>query len=201
MRLLPILHRVHNPAELSTLSSSVGIEFDVHAYGDRLVVTHDAFSDGIDLEDFLRLCKTIPILAINVKEEGIEERVIRITQACYGDSFFLFDVPFPQIFRMGNKYGLHLCLRVSDIETLDLNVCRGFATFIWLDTFCGNLWLNQDEYMKIKELGYRICFVSPELHRPPKGDAHSFSKQIEDLVSLPEYSNDYICTKHLTAWI
>ena len=69
-----IAHRILNQNDLLTLPNEWGVEFDLHSYNDKLVVVHDAFSDGIKLEKFLEFVNG-RFLAVNIKEEGIEKKV------------------------------------------------------------------------------------------------------------------------------
>ena len=73
--ILKIAHRILNFEDYYKLPQKVGLEFDIHAYGDQLVISHDAFCDGIKFEDFISQVKD-RFLAINIKEEGIEKRYL-----------------------------------------------------------------------------------------------------------------------------
>ena len=191
----PIAHRICTIEEIKSLPHSVGLEFDIHAYKDELKVCHDPFVDGFKLSDFLNECHNRGTLAINIKEEGIEIDVINAAKSAKINNFFLFDVPFPQITRLGEQNKEYMCLRYSDIEKLDLDICSKFAKFLWIDTFSGNLWMEKLEYTRLKELGYKLCFVSPEVHRPAKGNTVIFSQAVRSLISADNSSSDFICTK------
>ena len=112
---LPIAHRINTIEESNSLPSCIGIEFDVHSYGNELIVAHDPFVKGIKLVKFLENNKN-RLCAINIKEDGIEERVLDLSIKIGIEQFFLFDVNFPQIYKLGNKYQNHLCLRISEFE-------------------------------------------------------------------------------------
>ena len=77
-----------------------------------------------------RLC------AINIKEDGIEERVLDLSIKV-SMFVFLFDVNFPQIYKLVNKYQNHLCLRISEFEKPFIEKLRKFASYLWIDTFNG----------------------------------------------------------------
>ena len=49
--------------------------------------------------------------------------------------------------------------------------------------------------VELKRLSYRICFVSPELHRPPIGDHLIYQNKLLEFKSIIG-NNDLICTKY-----
>jgi len=194
----PVAHRINSLEASLDLPKEVGIEFDVHAYKNELVVAHDAFRDGVKLSSLLEISKD-RLCAINVKEEGIEEKIIELSYAIGVKSFFLFDVNFPQIYRFGEKYSQHFCLRLSQLEKPSLSECRSLAKFLWIDTFNGEFWMNDEDIKYLKSLGYNLCFVSPELHRPPKGDHEQFILELKNILKYLD-PMDSICTKHIDLW-
>ncbi len=192
--ILKIAHRILNLEDYYKLPQKVGLEFDVHAYGDQLVVSHDAFRNGIKFEDFISKVKN-RFLAINIKEEGIEKRVFDILSEKGCENFFLFDVSVPQIFRLGKFYSKHLAFRLSQIEQINFKFCREYAEYLWIDTFDGSFWLNKDLILELKKLSFKLCFVSPELHNPPLGNSDTFNKKLNAHISLLG-KNDMVCTKY-----
>jgi len=99
----PIAHRINTIDAANSIPKPIGIEFDVRAYGTDLVVSHDPYIKGIRLKHFLEKNKH-RFCAINIKEEGIEQDVIEMSMALGIKNFFLFDVNFPQLFRLPNIY-------------------------------------------------------------------------------------------------
>ena len=84
--------------------------------------------------------------AINIKEEGIEKEVIDLSISLGLKNFFIFDINFPQILKLGSIYNNYLCLRLSEFEKPKLKELREFCSNLWIDTFKGGFW------MSIKEL-------------------------------------------------
>ena len=84
----PIAHRINTIEDSNSIPESIGIEFDVHAYGSDLVVAHDPYCNGIKLVKFLKHNKE-RFCAINIKEEGIEEEVINLALDIGLKRFFL----------------------------------------------------------------------------------------------------------------
>ena len=193
MNIKKIAHRVLSSEYIKKIPEGVGIEFDVHAFNKEIVVAHEPFTTGISLPDFLKMAGN-RFLAVNIKEEGIEEETIKIIKNISSSEFFLFDVNPPQIFRIGEKYSNNLAFRISQLESIDFKKCRQYASYLWIDTFDGSFWPTNKLLLEIKELKYNLCFVSPELHRPPIGDYKIF------LDSLKRNNNilgpsDHICSK------
>ena len=188
-----IAHRILNQNDLLTLPNDWGVEFDLHSHNDKLVVVHDAFSDGIKLEKFLEFVNG-RFMAVNIKEEGIEKKVLDTLKIMNYSDFFLFDVSFPQIIRFAGEYSKNIALRLSQYEKLDLEVCRKYASYLWVDTFDGTFWLDEELLIYLKKLSYKLCFVSPELHRPPLGNKEKFLEDLQKIKSLLG-KEDSICMK------
>ena len=189
-----IAHRINNLNDLKILPQDWGIELDVHAYENNLVVVHDAFCNGIKLEEFLEYADG-RFLAVNIKEEGIEKKTIEILKNMNFSEFFLFDISFPQIYRLGSQYSNNLAIRISQLEKINFEECRKYAQYVWIDTFDGKFWMEDKLIIKLKELYYRLCFVSPELHRPPLGAEDIFIENINKY-NLFLGEKDLICTKY-----
>ena len=192
--ILKIAHRVLSLEDYYNLPEEIGLEFDIHAYGDQLVVSHDAFCNGIKFCEYISKIKD-RFLAINIKEEGIEEMVFDILSKEGCKNYFLFDVSVPQIFRLGKLYSKHFAFRLSQIEKINLEFCREYADYLWIDTFDGSFWLDKELILKLKNLSFKLCFVSPELHKPPLGDFNAFNKKLKSYNSLLD-NDDMVCTKY-----
>ena len=67
--MLVIRHRVNAIEQLSSLPPNVPVEVDIHAFGERLVIHHDAMQDGPDLADWLAAAgRRFAIL--NIRKKG-----------------------------------------------------------------------------------------------------------------------------------
>ena len=188
-----IAHRILNQNDLLSLPNDWGVEFDLHSYNDKLVVVHDAFSDGIKFEKFLEFVNG-RFLAVNIKEEGIEKKVLHTLKIMNYSDFFLFDVSFPQIIKFAGEYSKNIALRLSQYEKLDLEVCRKYASYLWVDTFDGTFWLDEELLIYLKKLSYKLCFVSPDLHKPMLSSKEKFLEDLQKINSLLS-NEDSICMK------
>ena len=190
---IPIAHRINTIEDSNSVPRSIGIEFDVHAYGSELVVSHDPFCKGVKLKNFLKHNKE-RFCAINIKEEGIEKEVIDLSLSLGMNNFFLFDVNLPQICKLGERYKNFLGLRISEYEKPNLEELRNFSRYLWIDSFKGQFWLNKEEILNLKRLEFNLCFVSPELHRPIIKKQLEFSRDLKRNYNLFG-KMDSVCTK------
>ncbi len=188
-----IAHRILDFEKLCNLPDNIGIEFDVHAYGRELVIAHDAFNNGLNFSEFISKVGD-RFMAVNIKEEGIEEKVFEILLDADYKKFFLFDVSVPQIFRLGKKYSSNLAFRYSQLENINLDICKNYANYLWIDTFDGSFWPSRELIEKLKRLSFKLCFVSPELHNPTLGNSKLFSQKLLEFRNLLG-EEDHLCTK------
>jgi hypothetical protein len=69
--------------------------------------------------------------------------------------------------------------------------------WVWVDCF-NNFPLNQKNYKKIKDAGFKICLVSPELQK------HDISKikKFKEIIYKNNFKIDAICTKvyNISKW-
>ena len=195
--MLVIKHRINGLETLSSLPINVPVEVDIHAYGERLVVHHDAMQDGPDFEDWLATAGQ-RFAILNVKEEGIEEKVLALAINSDLEDFFLLDLSFPALIKMMRKGETRIAIRVSEFEhfsaALNLDDKLGW---VWLDCFEG-FPLHQDECDMLAKSNAKICLVSPELHGPHRSekDVINFQAILHDY----QFNIDAVCTKLPELW-
>ena len=66
--MLNIVHRVNTPQALDATPKEFGVEMDLHAFGDHLIVHHDAFQAGVTFEQWLDAFDHALVI-LNIKEE------------------------------------------------------------------------------------------------------------------------------------
>ena len=49
-----IQHRINKVSDLKNVSQEYGVELDIRAEGDNLILSHDAFISGENFEDYLK---------------------------------------------------------------------------------------------------------------------------------------------------
>ena len=161
-----IAHRINQLDE--TVAADVfgdadGIEFDIRDTGGEIVVQHDPFLSGQLFTDFLKFCPSNKFYIVNVKSEGIERRAIADLEACGITQFFLLDCSIPMMVKLGREGERRLAVRFSEYESLaTVEAMAPFVSWVWVDVFT-LLPLTTYVETSIRNLGLKICLVSPEL--------------------------------------
>ena len=84
----------------------------------------------------------------------------------------------------------NIALRYSEYEGLDtLENMQEKVDWVWVDCFT-KLPVNNEIYRKIKEMGYKLCLVSPELQNQSE-KIEKYAKQIKN----EKIEFDAVCTK------
>ena len=196
--MLVIRHRVNALEQLTFLPQNIPVEVDIHAFGERLVIHHDAMKDGPDLADWLAAAGN-RFAILNVKEEGIEDTVLAMAENSDLEDFFLLDLSFPALMKMIRKGEKRVALRVSEYEHFSAAVnLHDKVGWVWLDCFDG-FPLDKKACAELVASGVKICLVSPELHGPPRSEKDIISFKL----TLLEYDMivDAVCTKMPEVWL
>jgi len=206
--MLIIKHRCNNSEDLKKIPIELGCEIDIRNHGKKLIVVHDPFQqDGEDLVNWLQNFRH-QFLILNVKEEGLEEELLRLLKNKDLSNFFILDESFPFIRKWALKGVENFAVRVSEYESYktalalasDLQKKNLKIGWIWADCFEGNL-LPTDEINALKDAGYKICYVSPELHH--LDNPSCWPLMIEGYMEKMKIQNitpDAVCTKICSLW-
>ena len=190
-----IRHRVNKKIELSKISEEFGIEIDLRSNKDRIILSHDPFKNGIDFEDWLQLYKH-KFLVLNVKEEGLESKILDLLKKNQIENFFFLDQAFPSIIKSIKKNEIRCAIRISEYESLKTAILlKGKVEWIWIDHF-NKFPLNFEECKYLKDIGYKICIVSPELQN---GDI-KIAKELKNKLNSLKIKFDAVCTKFPELW-
>lgn len=193
--MLKIAHRVNTVEQLQATPKHYGVEMDLHGYGDRIVVHHDARTDAIDFERWLEAYDHAFVI-LNVKEEGIESRVRELVLARGIHSFFMLDLSFPALMKQSRAGEHRLAVRVSEYEPVEGALrLAGMADWVWLDQF-KRFPIDRGDYDLLKAAGFRVCLVSPELQGR---DAAEIGPQAAWLAA-EGIVLDAVCTKRAELW-
>jgi hypothetical protein len=186
-------HRINTIEQLDAVHPSLGIEFDVReASRGNLVVTHDPWKSGPNLDFFLSQCRHA-FYIVNIKCEGIEYAVLELLQKYGITNFFLLDCTFPMIMKLSRADERRIALRVSDYEMCDKDFfLQKKCLWIWMDCF-QNLVYGEKDCQSIHDLGYKICLVSPELQGQPE-KLQAYKDRIGKYI-------DMVCTKFPDQWL
>jgi len=147
------------------LSGNFGIETDLRDHCGEIVISHDmARDDAMQFDKFLEIYRsydTQPMLALNIKADGLHKRLAASLLRFKIRNYFFFDMSIPD--SLGYFYDkLNVFTRRSEFETgsrLD-DRAMGF----WLDSFELEFVEPSSIYQAITE-GHSVAVVSPELHR------------------------------------
>lgn len=190
-----IAHRRNKLEELRATPVQYGVEVDIRSWGDRLVIHHDPFVEGEDFEPWLAAYRH-GTLILNVKEEGLEARLVELMRARGIEDYFFLDQSFPFLVKW-SKAGLHNCaVRVSEFEAVETALTlAGRIDWVWVDCFT-HFPLSGDDAARLQKAGFRLCLVSPELQGRD-------TSEIADLAGLLAERNirpEAVCTKRPDLW-
>lgn len=193
---LVVAHRRNLPAELAQTPRELGIEMDIRSYGDRLVVTHEPFDPGVDLEEWLD-AYAHAFLVANVKEEGLEERVEAALAARGVEEWTYLDQSFPFMVRTLRRGESRCMARISEYESVQTVLAlQPRARWVWLDSFTGALPPRED-LAALAGTGYRVMVVSPELQaRDPEPEVEGIRRALAEA----GLALDAVCTKRPALW-
>ncbi len=191
-----ILHRRNTLEELVASPSIYGIEVDIRSYGQNLVVHHDPFVEGVLLEEWLA-AYAHGLLILNVKEEGLESRLVQLMKRFGIVNFFFLDQSFPFLIKYSKQGERRCAVRVSEFESIQTALAlAGKVDWVWVDCF-SNFPLSHDDAAKLKDAGFKICLVSPELQGR---DAELEIAQLAQLLKVRNIYPDAVCTKRPDIW-
>lgn len=190
-------HRINTIEQLRLVPTSFGVEIDVRSDGKSLVLSHDPFTDRqILFDDWLADFHHKGII-VNIKEEGLEERILELLARYSVADFFFLDQSFPFLVRTIRQGELRSAVRVSDFESArTASNLRPIPNWLWLDSFTGQ-WNHLSEIRDLVEKGYKTCLVSPELQgRTLDEEILSITASLHTF----ELKLDAVCTKRPEVW-
>lgn len=187
--MIKISHRVNTIKQLKATPKKFGIEIDIRDNNKKLIVTHDPFKKGVDLNKFLKFFKHRLIIA-NIKSERIENSVIKIFKKYKINNYFFLDSSFPKIIELIRLNFKKIAIRASYFEGIETSrKLKGKVNWVWYDTFKG-LKSSINDIKKLKKLNFKICIVCPKLHNPK----NSIDKRIVYKLKNNKLI-DAVCTK------
>ena len=191
-----ISHRRNTIAELRETDKKYGVEVDIRCQGQRLIIHHDPLVDGESFDEWIDAYQH-GTLILNVKEEGLEARLIALMASKGIDDYFFLDQSFPFLVKW-SKAGEHRCaVRVSEFESIETALTLASKVdWVWVDCFT-KFPLSEEDAVRLKNAGFKLCLVSPELQ------GRNAEIEIPALVSLLSARNiesDALCTKRPDLW-
>ena len=144
-----------------------GTETDIRDLNGELVISHDPpkiDSKCLTVEDFFKIYKLFGDglqLALNIKSDGLQEKLQQLIIDYEIINYFVFDMSIPDTIGFLKK-GIKVYTRQSEYENTPplYNQIDG----VWLDEFEKH-WINHKVIQKHVKNSKKVCIVSPELHK------------------------------------
>lgn len=190
--MLKIAHRINTIKQLRETPVEYGIELDLRAFEDKLVLHHDPFQQGELFEDLLKEYKHAWII-LNTKCEGMEDAILLLLKKYNITNYFFLDLSMPFLVKYMLKGEKNIAIRYSEYEPIEIaNAFAGKVNWVWIDCF-NDLPLNQETYQQLKQ-HFKLCLVSPELQGFPLSRIEEFKLQTSKM------EIDAVCTKRPDLW-
>lgn len=190
--MIVIEHRINTIEQLKKVPVNRGIEIDIRDYDGELRLTHNPFTSGERLEDFLQHYSH-KFIIFNVKAAGLESRILDLAKKYNINDFFLLDVENPSLVNLSRQGMSKIAVRFSDFE--DINFALGFAgkiDWVWVDCF-EKIPLDKEVCEKLSK-HFKLCLVSPEMQRHPENWIEKFRQDFKDMPI------DAVCTDLPERW-
>lgn len=191
-----IAHRRNTRAELDATPTPYGVEVDIRSAGSQLIIHHDALVPGEDFDHWLEGYRH-GTLILNVKEEGLERALLDRMQRRGITDFFFLDQSFPFLIKWAKQGLRQAAVRVSEYESVATALSlTGMVDWVWVDCFT-RFPLEHEDYALLREAGFRLCLVSPELQGRT---APEEIKKMQELLAERGMHMDAVCTKRPELW-
>lgn len=191
-----IRHRRNRKAELAETPREYGIEVDIRSHGPDLIIHHDAFTEGERFEDWLTAFAH-QTLILNVKEEGLEDRLLALMRNRGIEDFFFLDQSFPFLVKTARSGERRCAVRVSEYESIETALSlAAMIDWVWVDCFT-RFPLTSAAAQRLRAAGMRLCLVSPELQgRTDPAEITAMRTLLAEL----GITADAVCTKTPEQW-
>ncbi len=191
-----ISHRRNTLQDLIATPKKYGVEVDIRSRGEQLIIHHDPFVAGESFDEWIAAYQH-GTLILNVKEEGLEGRLIALMQSKGIDDYFFLDQSFPFLVKWAKAGERRCAVRVSEFESIETALSlAGKVDWIWVDCFT-RFPLSQEDAQRLNNAGFKLCLVSPELQGR---DAEAEIPLLIQLLAERNIQADAVCTKRPDLW-
>ncbi|RDB35096.1 MAG: hypothetical protein DCC88_11935 [Spirobacillus cienkowskii] len=191
-----IFHRRNTISELRATDQKYGIEVDIRSHGQKLIIHHDPFAIGESFDEWLNAYQH-GTLILNVKEEGLEARLIAIMASKDIEDYFFLDQSFPFLVKWAKAGERRCAVRVSEFESIETALTLSERVdWVWVDCFT-KFPLSENSALRLKNAGFKLCLVSPELQG---GDAETEIPALASLLIARNIKPEAVCTKRPDIW-
>lgn len=191
-----ICHRKNTIEDLQETNINYGVEVDIRSEGQDLFIHHDPFSTGELFNEWIDSYHH-GTLILNVKEEGLEQRLVNLMISKNIDDYFFLDQSFPFLVKYSKLTVKRCAVRVSEYESIETALAlAGKVSWVWVDYFtCFPL--SKNDAIKLQNAGFKLCLVSPELQgHDAEIEIRNLKHLLEERGILPEA----VCTKRPDLW-
>jgi Glycerophosphoryl diester phosphodiesterase len=150
------------------IDNGFGFETDYRDYCGNIVISHN-IPQGSEptAEDVFALLNKFKMsempLAINVKADGLQDKLNDLLHKYNIENYFLFDMSIPDTIGYINN-GMSIATRHSEYEKEFPFYAQ--STTVWLDCFVDD-WIDEDIIQMHLSNCKNVCIVSPDLHKRP----------------------------------
>ncbi len=191
-----VAHRRNTIPELQATPLEHGVEVDIRSQGERLIIHHDPFTDGGGFEAWLEHYRHA-LLILNVKEEGLEQRLIGLMADRGIEHWFFLDQSFPFLIRTARNGERRCAVRVSEYESVETALAVApLVDWVWVDCFT-RFPLSGADARRLTDAGLKLCLVSPELQGLPAETSIPELRQRAESLGAPI---EAVCTKRADLW-
>ena len=193
--MLIIKHRINTIKKLRKTPNNFGVEIDLRSKNKDIYLHHDPFKKGELFSNWIKYFKH-KLLVLNVKAEGLEQKIVSILKKNNIKNFFFHDQTFSSLLK--NMHKTKVSIRYSEFEDLK-KIDKLFDTikWVWVDNF-NEIKINRKFYSFIKKKKVKICIVSPELVKKSRSKE---IKKIKSYFKKNKYILDAVCTKNSKLWL
>ncbi len=192
-----IAHRINQKHLLQDVSNDIGAEIDVRAWKDKLILAHEPYVFGEELESFLKQYKHSTLI-LNIKCERIEYKILELLNQYNIDDYIFLDSSIPMINKLSYDNVSNIAVRLSELEPMEqVRKFAGRVKWVWVDCF-SHFVLTKEVETEIHQMGFKICLVCPSLQgRPQDIESHL------SIINAQKIEIDAVCSKidHYDQWI
>ena len=189
-----VKHRVNTINEVKKIDKKFGIEIDLRSNKSKIYLHHDPFKKGEEFSKWIKFYNH-KLLILNVKEEGLEKKILSTLKKYKINNYFFHDQTFSSMLK--NMKSAKVSVRYSEYEKLDnKKFLFKYIKWIWIDNFTK---IPEDKkfYKFIKKNKIKTCIVSPELVKiSRKSEILKLRKKNKKL----GFNFDAVCTKNPFLW-
>ncbi|MDP1955345.1 MAG: phosphatidylinositol-specific phospholipase C/glycerophosphodiester phosphodiesterase family protein [Polaromonas sp.] len=191
-----ISHRRNTLDQLIATPNKYGVEVDIRSHGEQLRIHHDPFLTGASFDDWIAAYRH-GTLILNVKEEGLEARLIALMRSKGIEDYFFLDQSFPFLVKWAKEGERRCAVRISEFESIETALTlTGKVDWVWVDCFT-HFPLTRVDARRLKSAGFKLCLVSPELQGR---DADMEIPLLTSLLSERDIQAEAVCTKRPDLW-